>query len=244
MVSNASKPVIGVTTYVEQTRYGIWDTAGPVLPRTYPDAVVRSGGLPALLPPIGDGAREIAHRLDGLVLSGGADIDPARYGQQPQPETAGLRPERDEFEVALFDEARAIGLPIFAVCRGMQLVNVALGGTLIQHVPDIVGHSEHRPTPGVFGTRRVTTLVGSRIARIVGSEAKVQCHHHQAIGELANGLFASAWSDDGTIEAIESHDGRGYLVGVQWHPEEDATDDRLFATLVAEATLYRSERNR
>lgn len=243
MASNDSdrRPLIGITTYIEVARYGVWETDGSVLPRVYFDAIVRAGGVPVLLPPVGDGQREIVGRLDGLVLSGGADIDPARYGAQAHERTRSTRPERDEFEVALLAEARSVGLPVFAVCRGLQLLNVALGGTLKQHLPDALGHDEHLPTPGTFGRRRITTSAGSTIARIVGTEVKVHCHHHQAIDRIADGLRATAWADDGTIEAAEL-DGAN-VFGVQWHPEEDAADDRLFAALVDEARRYRLGEN-
>ncbi len=235
------RPLIGITTYVEVARYGVWETDGAILPRVYFDAVARAGGVPVLIPPIGDGQREIVGRLDGLVLSGGADIDPARYGAQAHEQTRNTRPERDEFEAVLLTEAMTAGLPVFAVCRGLQLLNVALGGTLTQHLPDALGHNEHLPTPGTFGTRRIDTRAGSVIARIAGAEVKVHCHHHQAIDKIAPDLRATAWAEDGTIEAVEM-DGAN-IIGVQWHPEEDATDDRLFAALVDEARRYRLGEN-
>jgi putative glutamine amidotransferase len=192
-----------------------------------------------LLPPTGKGIG-LVDRLDGLVLSGGADIDPARYGQPPHERAGKASPERDEFELALFEQARAAALPVFAVCRGLQLVNVALGGTLVQHLPDRLEHNlEHLPTPGVFGTHRITTQDGSRVAAIVGPDLKVHCHHHQAVDKLADGLRATAFAEDGTIEAIEGMD----LLGVQWHPEEDNIDDRLFAAHVDDARRYREERS-
>jgi putative glutamine amidotransferase len=233
--SNVSdRPVIGVTTYVESARYGVWDNACAILPRVYFDAVDRAGGVPVLIPPIGSGQRDIVGRIDGLVLSGGADVDPKHYRQTPHERTRNTRPERDAFELGLFAAAQEVGLPVFAVCRGMQLVNVALGGTLRQHLPDDLGYNDHLPTPGVFGSQGVRTVAGSRVSDIVGEQVTVHCHHHQAVDELGQGVTATAWSDNGVIEAMESS-GPAYLLGVQWHPEEDATDDRLFTALVQEA---------
>lgn len=232
------RPLIGITSYVEVARYGVWETEGPVLPRSYVDAVLRAGGVPMLLPPIGDGHAELVRAIDGLVLSGGADIEPARYDHEPHPKTV-TRPERDAFEFALLEQALAAGVPVFGVCRGMEVLNVAFGGTLAQHLPEVVGHSEHQPAPAVFGPRRVTTADGSTVSAILGAEAKVRCYHHQGVGELAPGLRATAWAEDGTVEAVEGT-GDGYVLGVQWHPEEDDSDDRLFAALVNAAIRYRA----
>ncbi|WP_235916533.1 gamma-glutamyl-gamma-aminobutyrate hydrolase family protein [Antrihabitans cavernicola] len=237
--SDGPAPVIGVVSYVESATFGVWETDAALIPRSYVDAVVRAGGIPVLLPPVGGGQREIVARIDGVVLSGGADIDPARYGAERAERTKVVRPERDAYEFALLAEATAVGLPVFAVCRGVQLLNVALGGTLMQHLPDAIGTSAHLPTPGVYGSRRVTTLSGSKIDDIVGADAQVHCHHHQAIDRLADGLHATAWAEDGTIEAAEA-DGDAFLLGVQWHPEE-SIDDRLFAELIAYARRYRTE---
>jgi putative glutamine amidotransferase len=241
-----SRPLIGITTYLERARYGVWDTVGPVLPRTYVDAVLRAGGVPLLLPPVGDVQADVVDAVDGLVLSGGADIDPTRYAEVAHPRTVGTRPGRDGYEFALLDAALAAGVPIFGVCRGLELLNVAFGGTLTQHLPEVVGHAEHQPAPAVFGDMTVHVDAGSSLAGILGSEAKVRCYLHQAIGRLADGLRATAWSDDGTIEAVELKDGGQFVLGVQWHPEETGagggTDDRLFAALVDAAEVYRARR--
>ncbi|HEX9336110.1 MAG TPA: gamma-glutamyl-gamma-aminobutyrate hydrolase family protein [Pseudonocardiaceae bacterium] len=234
MASNASDPVIGITTYAERTRFGIWDLDAMVLPRTYPDTVVRAGGIPVLLLPIGTGFGGLVGRLDGLLLSGGADVDPARYRQPSHAETVGVRPDRDTYEFDLLAEAMATDLPILAVCRGMQVLNAALGGTLRQHVPDAVGHDRHRPEPGTFGENRIRLAAGSRARAVLGAEAKGRCHHHQALDTVADGLAVVGTADDGTIEAVEAPD-RDFVLGVQWHPEEDSTDDRLVAALVAAA---------
>jgi putative glutamine amidotransferase len=226
--------VIGITTYAERTRFGSWDLDTAVLPKTYPDSVVRAGGVPVLLPPVGTGFAELVGRLDGLLLSGGADVDPARYDQQAHPETLGLRPDRDAFEFGLLAAALAADLPILAVCRGMQVLNSALGGTLRQHLPDVVGHHGHRPEPGVFGECRIRLHAGSRAEDVLGAEVKVYCHHHQALDTTADGLTVVGTADDGTIEAVELA-GRTFVLGVQWHPEQDNGDDRLVAALIAAA---------
>lgn len=228
-----TRPVIGITTYAERTRFGSWDVDAAVLPGTYPESVARAGGIPVLLPPVGTGFAELVARMDGLVLSGGADVDPARYRQPTHPETTGLRPDRDEYEFALLAEALAVDLPILAVCRGMQMLNTALGGTLRQHLPDTVGHHGHRPAPGVFGDRRVTLHPTSTTAALLGREVTVLCHHHQALDTTADALTVVGTAEDGTIEAVELA-GHTFVLGVQWHPEE-AGDPRPFAALVEAA---------
>jgi putative glutamine amidotransferase len=235
VASNASDPVIGITTYAERTRFGVWDLDAMVLPRTYPDTVARAGGIPVLLPPIGTGFAALVGRLDGLLLSGGADVDPARYQQPAHAETDRPRIDRDTYEFGLLTEAMAANLPILAVCRGMQVLNSALGGTLRQHVPDAVGHDRHRPELGVFGANRVRLASGSRAETVLGAEVDGRCHHHQALDKVADGLAVVGTADDGTIEAVESPDRAHFVIGVQWHPEEDAADDRLVAALVAAA---------
>ena len=169
-----------------------------------------------------------------MLLSGGADVDPARYQQPAHPETTGLRPDRDGYEFALLAEAMAADLPILAVCRGMQVLNAALGGTLSQHVPDAVGHDGHRPRPGTFGVNKVRVTPDSRMAAIVGTETESRCHHHQALATVAEPLTVVGTTDDGTIEAVEAP-GHTFVLGVQWHPEENDADDRLVAALVAAA---------
>jgi putative glutamine amidotransferase len=230
VVSNGSDrgPVIGVTTYIERTRYTAWDLDAAVLPRTYLDVVAAAGGNPVLLPPLGF---DNVSFLDGLVIAGGADVDPARYGQSAHPETTGLRPDRDETEFALVKAALTAGIPTLGVCRGMQVLNVVLGGTLTQHVPDVIGTSTHRPVVGQFGGNEVRTVPGSALAAILGETAAVSCSHHQAIDRLGDGLRVAAAAPDGTVEAVEL-DGPGFVLGVQWHPEQDA-EVRLFKALVA-----------
>ncbi|MGW5725572.1 gamma-glutamyl-gamma-aminobutyrate hydrolase family protein [Nocardia beijingensis] len=247
MVSNDSevagaRPVIGLPTYVERARFNAWDLPCAVLPHAYVAMVTAAGGIPVLLPPAGAARPELVRRLDGLLLTGGADIDPARYGGPSTGIPGYTRPDRDESEFGLFELARAAGIPILAVCRGLQLANVALGGTLIPHLPDVVGHDEHSGVEGGFTATRVLTIAGSRVARLAGPEVKVHCHHHQAVDRLADGLTAAAYAADGTIEAVEATDG-AFLVGVQWHPEADATDRRLVLALTEAADTYRRERD-
>ena len=241
-VSRGPRPIIGLPTYVEQTRFGTWDVESAVLQHNYVRMVERAGGIPVLLPPNGVARVELIDRLDGLVLTGGADVDPARYDAPPDPALGPLKADRDESEFALLALARAAGLPILAICRGLQVVNVAFGGTLIQHLPDLLGNDDHSGTPGGFYPTRVSTVPGSRVAAITGPEVKANCHHHQAIAILAEGLVATAHTPDGTIEAAEMTDG-SFLVGVQWHPEADAADIRLMRALVEAAATYRRERN-
>ncbi|MEV6066642.1 gamma-glutamyl-gamma-aminobutyrate hydrolase family protein [Nocardia sp. NPDC052001] len=241
--AESRRPLIGLPTYSERTRFGHWDVDAAVLSRTYVDMTERAGGIPVLLPPSGTARPELIERLDGLVLTGGADIDPERYDAEPHEATRGLRTDRDASEFALFELARAAGMPVLAVCRGLQLVNVALGGTLHQHLPDVLGHTDHARTPGVFGVTTVRTVPGSQVATIAGAEVTVHCHHHQAIDVLADGLTATAHAADGTIEAVETGEAP-FLVGVQWHPEENSADDRLMRALVEQATGYGRERNR
>lgn len=235
MASNGCDvPLIGVTSYLEQARFGLWDVPAVVLARSYVDAVVAAGGMPVLLPPVGRWLPEHLSRVDGLVLAGGADIDPSRYGQAPHPQTGALRLERDTAEFGLFHLALEADLPVLAVCRGVQLVNIALGGTLHQHLPDVIGAESHLPQPGVFGANEVKLAPGSKVAELVGDHMTVHCHHHQAIDQLGSGLVAVGWAQDGTTEAVELPEA-SFVVGVQWHPEEDSADVRLFEGLVQAA---------
>jgi putative glutamine amidotransferase len=227
-------PLIGVTSYLEQCRFGLWDVPAAVLARTYLDAVVAAGGMPVLLPPVGRWQAAHLSRVDGLVLAGGADIDPSRYGQAPHDRTGTLRLDRDASEFTLFHLALEADLPVLAVCRGVQLVNTALGGSLHQHVPDVVNHSTHNPRPGVFGVNDVKLAPGSAVAGLIGDHVTVRCHHHQAIDQLAGGLTATGWAEDGTVEAVEMPEA-AFVLGVQWHPEEDGQDVRLFRGLVEAA---------
>jgi putative glutamine amidotransferase len=187
-----------------------------------------------LLPPVGRWTADHMSRLDGLVLAGGQDIDPTRYGQPLHPSTGTLHLDRDASEFGLFHLALEADLPVLGVCRGMELINVALGGTLHQHLPEITGGNGHLPTPGVFGGNEIKLAPGSIVAGLIGDQISVVCHHHQAIDQLGTGLVASGWASDGAIEAVELPDA-GFVIGVQWHPEENTEDVRLFHGLVRAA---------
>jgi putative glutamine amidotransferase len=202
--------------------------------RTYPAAVQRAGGLALILPPDATAEQEpdrLLERVDGVLLAGGADVDPASYGAEPHPEIGVTWPERDRFEIALARRAIERGLPVLGACRGMQILNVALGGTLHQHLPQVVGTDVHRHTPGVFSDHEVRLEPGSRAAGAAGAERSlVKSHHHQGIADLGDGLVATGWSDDGLIEAVEKP-GEEYVLGVLWHPEEDEAS-RVIGSLV------------
>jgi len=229
------KPLIGLTTYREHAKWGVWSQGADLLPASYADAIVRAGGVPVLLPPATDdpdAAVSVVERLDGLVVSGGADVDPAQYGEQPHDRTGTVRPDRDAWELSLLTSAAAANLPTLGVCRGMQVMAVAAGGTLDQHTPDLVGHDEHNPQPGVFGDTEVTMSDESALHSILGPSVTVRCHHHQSVHSHP-GYVAAAWATDGSLEAMEA-DGSRFCLGVQWHPEV-GRDQRLFDALVRAA---------
>jgi gamma-glutamyl-gamma-aminobutyrate hydrolase PuuD len=233
VASSVSKPRIGITTYLEPTRWGVWERDAALLPRVYLDAVAAAGGVPLLLPPVGTDA-SVLDILDGLIIAGGCDVDPSSYDAQPHPETVDTRPGRDEHEKVLIRAALDRDLPLLAICRGLQMLNVTLGGTLQQHLPDVVAHDEHRPSPAVFGTTEVKVEPDTLTGRLFGESASVHCYHHQAIDVVAPGLRVTALAGDGTVEAAEV-DGHDFAIGVQWHPEENAGDLRLFTALTAAA---------
>ena len=231
------RPVIGISAYAEDARWGVWDLPACLLPQNYVDQVAAAGGAPVMLPPV-PGAQAAVGRLDGLIISGGPDIEPARYGAVRGPATTIVRPGRDEAEIAFFLAALETGVPVLGICRGMQLMNVALGGTLIQHLPDVVASEVHSPTPGTMAEHAVTVGEAgsrSRLAEILGVGTRaVPTHHHQGVEQLGGGLVATAWAEDGTIEAIELRDR--FALGVQWHPES-GDDPALFRALVETAAL-------
>jgi putative glutamine amidotransferase len=234
------RPVIGITTYAQEASWGAWRLPAALIPLDYVDAIERAGGRPLLIPPSGDGVEETLDVLDGVVFSGGADVDPALYGAEPHPETDEPQARRDAGEFALLSAALERDMPTLAVCRGFQLLNVVRGGDLVQHIPERLGHDEHKQVPGVFSEHPVEVKAGTRLGSVVGSRSTVTSHHHQSPGRVGEGLVETAWADDGTLEAVEDP-SRRFALGVQWHPEA-GNDDLLFEALVEEARAYRSER--
>lgn len=240
-----SRPVIGLCTALEQTRWASWDVPAAVLPFNYVEAVQRAEGLPILLPPdayvTGD-PDAVLDLVDGLVLAGGTDVDPRAYGAERHPSVTHTTPERDDFEIALAERAIERDIPFLGVCRGMQILNVARGGTLLQHLPDAIGHGNHLRTPGSFADagHDVVLTPASVAARAAGEERhRVLSHHHQAIDRLGDGLTVTGWAtDDDLPEAIEDPSVR-FALGVQWHPEADETS-RLIAALVDEVRARRA----
>jgi putative glutamine amidotransferase len=235
------RPVVGITTYVEPARWGYWDLEAALIPSDYVNAVQQAGGRPLLVPPVEDGIEETLEALDGIVFTGGSDIDPVEYGAEAHPETFGVRPERDRAELALLTAALERDMPVLGICRGIQVLNVALGGDLDQHLPDVVGHERHKHNPpGIFADHEVAIEPGTKLASLLGGAHGVKSHHHQGLRQLGEGLVEAARADDGTVEAIEDPNRR-FALGVLWHPE--AGDNmRLFEALVQEAAAYRAER--
>ncbi|KUN77081.1 gamma-glutamyl-gamma-aminobutyrate hydrolase family protein [Streptomyces griseoruber] len=229
-MTDGGRPLIGVSTYLEAgARWGVWELDAALLPAGYPRLVQRAGGLAALLPPDAPGhAAATVARLDGLVIAGGPDVEPVRYGAERDPRTGPPARERDAWELALIDAALAAGVPLLGICRGMQLLNVALGGTLTQHIE---GHAE---VVGVFGSHPVKPVPGTRYAAAVPEESSVPTYHHQAVDRLGTGLVPSAYAADGTVEAVELPAADGWALGVQWHPEM-GEDLRVMRALVEAA---------
>jgi len=239
-------PTIGITTYHARADWRGWSEEGALLPWAYVTAIRNSGGRPVLLPPGGDAAEAAATvaALDGVVIAGGGDIDPALYGAPAKhPRTEVTAPDRDSWELAVAEAAVRQGVPLLGICRGAQVLNGACGGTLHQHVPDLVGHDDHSGPAAGFGTHKVRVTSGSIVQSILpgGEFFDVPTHHHQAVDLVGAGLTAVAWADDGLVEAIESTTQGEFLVGVQWHPEQ-GDDPRLFSALVAAAENHYSER--
>lgn len=233
---HSQPPVIGLTTYLQRASSGVWDTRASFLPAVYLDGVTRAGGIAALLPPQpvdGQIADRVIDGVDGLIITGGRDVDPAYYGHPPHPATDEPATDRDAWEFALLSAALRRRVPTLGICRGAQVLNVALGGTLHQHLPDVVGHGRHQRGEAVFSTSTVRTVEGSRLAGLIGQSIEAQCYHHQGIAELGAGLVVSATGDD-VIEAVE-RPGDDFVLAVQWHPEETLDDLRLVAGLVEAA---------
>ncbi|MEV8632876.1 gamma-glutamyl-gamma-aminobutyrate hydrolase family protein [Streptosporangium sp. NPDC051023] len=228
-----SRPIIGVTCYVEPAKFTVWETTAALLPYNYVDHVARAGGQPVILPPVGDPATAV-ERLDGLILAGGGDVDPARYGQAQHEQTGYVREFRDTAEFGLVRAALERGVPFLGVCRGLQVLNVALGGSLHQHLPDVVGGRDHAPAPGRYGRMPVKPTPGSLTSEILGTgPAEVAHYHHQAVDRVGAGLTVTATAEDGTVEAVELRD-HPFALAVQWHPEAD-DESALFEALVRHA---------
>jgi putative glutamine amidotransferase len=243
------RPAIGICAGLERARWGAWARRAVLLPHDYLVAIQRAGGLALMIPPdpaLESDPDEMLDRIDGLILAGGADVDPSSYGAEPHPQTGGTVPERDGPELALARRAAERDMPLLGICRGMQVLNVAYGGTLLQHVPDRVGHDAHRPRLGSFddSDHDVRLTPGSLAARAATEHLHgTKSHHHQAVAEIGDGLRVTGYSTlDELPEAIEDP-GRQFVLGVQWHPEADE-HSHLIAALVEEARGYRSARGR
>ena len=244
---SGSRPVLGLTTYLQQAQTGVWDVRASFLPAIYIDGVNQAGGIAVLLPPQpvdGDIAERVLDGLDGLIITGGRDLDPGAYGQQPHAatdEAVAENRQRDALEFALLRGAVRRGIPVLGICRGAQVLNVALGGTLHQHLPDVLGHTHHQQGNAVFATSSIRTVPGTRVAALIGESSDAQCYHHQAIDQLGDGLMVSAQDSDGVIEAVEIP-GENFVLAVQWHPEERLDDLRLFAGVVQAAAAYATQK--
>ncbi|MBA3735718.1 MAG: gamma-glutamyl-gamma-aminobutyrate hydrolase family protein [Actinobacteria bacterium] len=235
-----ARPVIGITTYVTPAKWSYWELEAALVPADYVDAVERAGGRALLVPPSDEGVEETLEALAGLIFSGGSDLDPELYGQEAHAETFGVVRDRDTAELALLEAALERDMPVLAICRGSQVLNVARGGDLVQHLPEVVGDEKHKHTPGTFADHEVSLEDGTRLASMLGDRAPVKSHHHQGFGKVGEGLRVAAHAEDGTIEAVEDPERR-FAVGVLWHPEA-GEDARLFEELVREAERYRSAR--
>lgn len=241
------RPTIGVPTALEQARFGAWDVPCALTPYMYVRTLQQAGAMALLIPPDDELAAapdEILQRLDALMLAGGGDIDPSHYGAPPDPQLNGVAPPRDRLELALTRRAVELDMPVLGICRGMQLINVALGGTLHQHLPDVVGHGEHRRHLGSFvGSEHVVELEpGSLAEQVAGERVHTGCsHHHQGVDRLGEGLVVSGRSAlDGLVEALEAPE-REWVLGVQWHPEADPDSPVIgaFVAHVRESVLAR-----
>ena len=224
------RPLIGITTYVEPASWGHWQLEAALVPYDYVRAVERAGGRAVLVPPDDDGNEELLDALDGLIFSGGNDLAPESYGAEADPATTGTNPARDSGELALLTAALERDLPVLAICRGVEVLNVARGGDLVQHLPDVLGHEEHRAVVGEFSEHAVRVDPSSRLEEVRGP---VKSHHHQGLGRIGEGLREVAWAEDGIVEAVEDPE-KAFLVGVLWHPEA-GEDQRLFDQLVEAA---------
>jgi len=230
-----SRPIIGLSTYREPARWGAWDQSADLLPSEYARAIEAAGGIPVLLPPTEPyetAAQDVLRRLDGLIITGGADVNPEQYAAEAHPETGKPRRDRDAWELALLNAASRTSIPTLGICRGMQVMAVHAGGHLDQHVPDLVDHDRHNPGADQYGRTPIKVAPGSQLGALLGPSVPVSCHHHQSVRDHP-GFTGVAWADDGLLEAIEDP-GHPFRLAVQWHPEVD-DDAGLFRGLVAAA---------
>jgi putative glutamine amidotransferase len=234
------RPIVGITSYAEEVTWGAWVEPSAVVPLAYVHAVERAGGRPLVVPPSQKAIEETLGVLDGIIFSGGSDLHPELYDADPHPETTDVREERDRAELALLSAALEQDMPVLAVCRGSQVLNVARGGDLVQHLPEVVGHERHKHKPGEFSDHEVRLDVETRVGALLGARAPVKSHHHQGFGRIGDGLREAGWADDGTVEALEDPSKR-FVVGVLWHPEE-GEDLALFEALVEQARAYHTEK--
>jgi putative glutamine amidotransferase len=234
------RPIVGITTYVTPARWSYWDLEAALIPADYVKAVDRAGGRPLLVPPTREGVDETLDALNAIVFTGGSDIDPELYGADPHPETFGIHRERDEAELALLRGALARDMPVLGICRGIQVLNVGLGGDLHQHVPEVVGHEGHKnDPPGQFREHEVAIESGTKLEHVLGRSTQVMSHHHQGLRRIGEGLVEAAHAEDGLVEAIEAR-GKRFAIGVLWHPEA-GDETALFEALVEEARRFAAE---
>jgi putative glutamine amidotransferase len=243
VTASQQPPRVGLTTYREPAAWGVWNEQADLLPASYADAVVAAGAVALLLPPaarddLPGAAAAVLAGLDGLALAGGADVDPARYDAERDVHTGPARPDRDAWELTLVRVALERGMPILAICRGMQVLNVALGGDLVQHLPDAVGHDLHCPTVGQHTRHQVRLAPQSKAGALLGEATSVATYHHQGVDRLGARLVATGWAQDGTVEALE-HEDAAWVLGVQWHPEVH-DGQALFAAFVGACERYRA----
>ncbi len=236
-----ARPLIGITSYAEDVQWGVWNERAALVPLVYVRAVEHAGGRSLVVPPAEEGVEETLDALHGIIFSGGSDLDPSLYDAEPHPETDEPRAARDAAELRLLEAALERDMPVLAICRGSQVLNVARGGDLVQHLPEEVGHDRHRHDPGSFSDHQVRLAPDSRLGALLGEHAPVKSHHHQAYGRIGLGLREVAWAEDGVVEGLEDPEKR-FALGVLWHPEE-GEDFELFKALVDEARRYREERS-
>ena len=237
----SERPLIGITSYAQPARWGSWELPAALVPLYYVESIERAGGRALVVPPSTDAVDGTLDVLDGVVFSGGIDIDPLAYGAERHPATDPAQAHRDAGELALLARALERDMPTLAICRGFQLLNVLRGGDLVQHLPEQLGHEGHRERLGAFSEHPVEVKSGTRLASILGERHEgVQSSHHQAVGRVGEGLVETAWAEDGTLEGLEDP-GKRFALAVLWHPEMEE-DKRLFEALVAEARRYRAER--